>query len=150
MNKEQKNAKREYLERIEGQTLGECRSLLRKGLWTEEDLDELARGLEKTIYKVAIRRLKKENGGPLEEKIQAVEEISEVKGLKEEFFYLVEYLDSYDRPTQNVLLYVGDGKFFGAWWNEYDEDDADAACDIYVGLCDAISIWEIKRGRERS
>ena len=35
MNKEQKNAKREYLERIEGQTLDECRSLLRKGLWTE-------------------------------------------------------------------------------------------------------------------
>tara|TARA_R110000764_G_scaffold122520_1_gene210162 strand:+ start:331 stop:780 length:450 start_codon:yes stop_codon:yes gene_type:complete len=149
MNKEQKNAKREYLERIEGQTLDECRSLLRKGLWTEGELDELARGLQKISDRTAIRRLKKENGEPLDEKIQAVEEISEVKGLKYEFFYLVEYLDSYDRPTQDVLLYLGSGKFFGAWWNEDDEDDANAACDIYVDVCDVISIWGIKRGRER-
>jgi len=85
---------------------------------------------------------------PLEERIQSVEKISEFKGLKDEF-YLVEYFDSYDRPTQDVLLYVGDGKFFGAWWREDDEDDADAACDISVDVCDAISIWEIKRGRER-
>lgn len=85
---------------------------------------------------------------PLEERIQAVEKISEFKGLKDEF-YLVEYFDSYDRPTQDVLLYVGDGEFFGAWWREDDEDDADAACDISVDVCDAISIWEIKRERER-
>ena len=65
MNKEQKNAKREYLERIEGQTLDECRSLLRKGLWTEGELDELARGLQKISDRTAIRRLKKENGEPL-------------------------------------------------------------------------------------
>jgi len=85
---------------------------------------------------------------PLEERIQSVEKISEFIVLKDEF-YLVEYFDSYDRPTKDVLLYVGDGEFFGAWWREDDEDDADAACDISVDVCDAISIWEIKRGGER-
>ena len=82
------------------------------------------------------------------ERIQAIEKRVAFKGLKDEY-YLVEYFDSYDRPTQDVLLYIGDGEFYRAWWREDDEDDADAACDISVDVCDAISIWEIKRGRER-
>lgn len=85
------------------------------------------------------------------ERIQAVEKMDKRKneiisqGLEDEF-YLVEYLDSFGRPTQDVLLYIGDGEFFGGWWAEDDEDDADPAFCLSVLVCDALSIWEIKRG----
>ena len=83
---------------------------------------------------------------PDNERIQTVEKMGECRSYIKDEFYLVEYFDSFGRPTQEVLLYTGDNEFFGAWWAEHDEDDADAACDISVAVCDALSIWEIKRG----
>lgn len=79
------------------------------------------------------------------ERVQTVEKMWKFKGLEDEF-YLVEYLDSFSRPTQDVLLYVGKGEFVGAWWGEDDADDADPAFCVSVLVCDALSIWEIKRG----
>lgn len=82
------------------------------------------------------------------ERIQTVEKMGEFsRGCLKNEFYLVEYLDSFGRPTQDVFLYDGVDEFFGGWWEEDEEDDnADPAFCVSVLVCDALAIWEIKRG----